>query len=107
MRLAARQGVRDAFQRDVIGVGDRIDLGGSDFVFAEMAATFAERALYWMVFTDMEPYIQRLDQLIFTDLEVKMIAPTHGMPITDSAQTCPLIYDGLRKSSKVTAAEVQ
>ena len=71
--------------------------------FAEMAAVFAERALYWMVFTDMEPYIQRLDRLIFTELGVELIAPTHGMPITDVARTCPLIYQGLRKSSKVTA----
>lgn len=135
-------------------VGDRIDLGGSDFVFvepiirdldatlwgfdtkrralfpgdgfayshfhdagqcglvaeeapelafAEMAATFAERALYWMVFTDMEPYIQRLDQLIFSELNALLIAPTHGMVITDPTRTCPLIYDGLRKSSRVTA----
>jgi flavorubredoxin len=67
----------------------------------EMAATFAERALYWMVFTDMEPYVERLDSLIFTELDARLIAPTHGMPITDPARTCPRIYDGLRRSSRV------
>jgi flavorubredoxin len=67
----------------------------------EMAATFAQRALYWMVFTDMEPYIERLHEMIFTELEAELIAPTHGMPITDPARTCPRIYDGLRMSSKV------
>lgn len=133
-------------------VGDRIDLGGSEFVivdpvirdldatlwgfdtkrralfpgdgfayahlhnagqcgrvaeevpqlsFAQMAAEFSERALNWMVYTDMEPYIQRLDELIFAKLEAAFIAPTHGMPIMDPAHTCPLIYEGLRLSSRV------
>jgi flavorubredoxin len=136
-------------------VGERLDLGGSEFVFVDpvirdldatlwgfdtrrrtlfpgdgfayshfhdagqcglvaeetpeldfegMAATFAERALYWMVFTDMEPYIERLDALISAELDVRLIAPTHGMPITDPARTCPRIYDGLRMSSKVNTA---
>lgn len=72
--------------------------------FEEMAATFAERALYWMVYTDMEPYIARLDRMIFEELNVQLIAPTHGMPITDPPRLCPRIYDGLRLSSKVTPA---
>jgi flavorubredoxin len=76
-----------------------------DLGFAEMAATFSERALNWMVYTDMEPYVERLHALIFDELHARLIAPTHGMPITDPALICPRIYDGLRMSSTVDAAQ--
>ena len=67
----------------------------------DMTAVFAELALYWTRFSDMEPYIERLDQLI-AELEVELICPTHGLPITDFDLTLPRIREGLRVGSKVT-----
>lgn len=62
----------------------------------DMTALFAELALYWTQFADLEPYIERLDKLIFEELDVAFIAPTHGLPIGDLETTVPKIYDGLR-----------
>jgi flavorubredoxin len=64
--------------------------------FDEMAGLFAELALYWTRFTDIEPYLERLDRLLYEELDVRLIAPTHGLPVTDLQRTVPLIYDGLR-----------
>jgi flavorubredoxin len=62
----------------------------------EMLAMFAELALYWTRFVDLEPYIARLDELVFDELDAELIGPTHGLPITDPAATFPSIRDGLR-----------
>jgi flavorubredoxin len=59
-----------------------------------MTRLFAEAALYWTRFTDMEPYIQRLDQCLAEG--VRLVAPTHGLPITDVQATMPGVRDGLR-----------
>jgi flavorubredoxin len=61
----------------------------------DMTALFAELALYWTQFADLEPYIARLDELL-RELDVALIAPTHGLPIADLEATVPKIYDGLR-----------
>lgn len=65
----------------------------------EMTALFAELALYWTRFVDLEPYIARLDGLLLDELAVELVAPTHGLPITDLAATMPSIRDGLRLGS--------
>lgn len=65
----------------------------------EMTKMFAELALYWTRFTDLEPYIKRLDELVFDELEASLIAPTHGLPITDPARTMPEIRKGLRSGA--------
>lgn len=65
----------------------------------EMTALFAELALYWTRFVDLAPYITRLDELVFDELAVELVAPTHGLPITDLAATMPSIRDGLRLGS--------
>jgi flavorubredoxin len=65
----------------------------------EMTAVFAELALYWTQFTDMEPYIERLSRLVGPELGARLIAPTHGLPIADVAATVPKILDGLRLGS--------
>ncbi len=66
-----------------------------------MTAVFAELALYWTRFSDMEPYIEHLDEVL-EELKVELICPTHGLPITDFDATLPKIRDGLRLGSKVT-----
>jgi flavorubredoxin len=64
---------------------------------ADMTGLFAELALYWTRFSDMEPYIERLDALL-DELGVALIAPTHGLPIGDVAVTAPRVLDGLRRT---------
>ncbi|MFJ4172046.1 MBL fold metallo-hydrolase [Paenarthrobacter sp. NPDC089714] len=61
----------------------------------DMTALFAELALAWTRYTDLEPYIKALDQML-SDLEVTHVAPTHGLPITNLSQTVPEVIDGLR-----------
>ncbi len=67
----------------------------------DMTAVFAELALYWTRFSDMEPYIERLDEVL-EELKVELICPTHGLPITDFDVTLPRIREGLRLGSKAT-----
>jgi flavorubredoxin len=66
-----------------------------DLDVPDMAAMFAEVALYWTRFVEIEPYIARLDRLV-EEVGVKVIAPTHGLPITDVDVTLAKIRDGLR-----------
>ena len=61
-----------------------------------MTAVFAEVTLPWPRLTDMEPYIRRLDELVLRELDVALIAPTHGLPISDPRGTLPRIREGLR-----------
>lgn len=61
---------------------------------ADVSAVFADRALFWTKFTDMQLYVDRLLWL-FDDLNVKVIAPTHGLPILDPAKTVPKVVEGL------------
>ena len=61
-----------------------------------MTSLFAEAALYWTRFTDMQPYVDRLDEFLEHDLgDVHLIAPTHGLPITDLVATMPDVRAGL------------
>jgi hypothetical protein len=62
---------------------------------AEMTGLFADLALYWTRFTDMEPYTERLEQML-ERRQVNLIAPTHGLPIADIGRTVPAVLDGLR-----------
>lgn len=62
----------------------------------KMTAYFNDVALVWMHVTEMEPYVQRLDKLIFDELDAQFIGPTHGLPIGNPAATMPAIRDGLR-----------
>jgi flavorubredoxin len=64
----------------------------------DMTAVFAELALYWTRFSDMEPYIERLDGML-DELGVELIAPTHGLPITDLVRALPRVREGLRFGS--------
>jgi flavorubredoxin len=66
----------------------------------EVSAVFADRALFWTKFTDMNLYINRLQWLLDT-LDVKAIAPTHGLPIMNPTITVPRIKEGLLYGSAV------
>lgn len=65
----------------------------------DMTSLFAELALIWTRFTDIEPHIEALENLL-SELDVELIAPTHGLPITDLAATVPQVVDGLRLGAR-------
>jgi len=64
----------------------------------DVSSTFADLALFWTKFADMNVYCDRLDQLI-ERLGVKIIAPTHGLPITDVKATVPKVQAGLKAAA--------
>ena len=66
----------------------------------EVSAVFADRALFWTKFTDMNLYVDRLQWLI-DDLDVRCIAPAHGLPILNPEQTVPKLKEGLLYGSSV------
>lgn len=66
----------------------------SSLDLGETSAVFAERALFWTKFVDMNLYTAPLDALI-AELDVKTICPSHGLPITDVALTVPKVKEGL------------
>lgn len=70
----------------------------------DVSAVFAERALYWTTFTDMTIYAERLEQLL-AELNVAVIAPTHGLPILDLAQTVPKVKEGLLAGSDLVLSQ--
>ena len=61
----------------------------------DVSAVFAELALFWTNFVDMEIYTQRLKELV-NELDIKYIAPTHGLPILDIDKTMPKVIEGLQ-----------
>jgi flavorubredoxin len=61
---------------------------------ADVSAVFAERALYWTTMVDMNLYVDRLIE-VMKSLDVQVVAPTHGLPVTDLPRTFPKIKDGL------------
>ncbi len=66
----------------------------------DTTAVFADLALFWTKFADMKNYCDRLDQLI-ARLDVKTIAPTHGLVIGDVARTLPRVKEGLLYGSSI------
>jgi hypothetical protein len=64
---------------------------------------FAELAHYWTTFCDMAIYCDKLETLI-DDLGVKVVAPTHGLPILDIPLTMPKVRDGLISAGGARAA---
>ncbi len=64
----------------------------------DVSAVFADLALFWTKFADMDAYCDRLDHLI-ERLGVKTIAPTHGLPITDVRLTVPKVKEGLKAAA--------
>ena len=66
----------------------------------DVSAVFADLALFWTKFANMDAYCDRLDHLI-ERLGVKTIAPTHGLPITDVSLTVPKVKEGLKYGAQV------
>jgi flavorubredoxin len=60
----------------------------------DVLAVFAERALFWTTFTDMNLYVDKMEALM-NELGVQTVAPTHGLPVLDLAKTMPKVRDGL------------
>ena len=61
---------------------------------SEVSAVFAERALFWTRFVDMNIYVDRLEELL-EELDVAIVAPSHGLPILDLSTTMPKVREGL------------
>ena len=61
---------------------------------ADVLGVFAERALFWTRFADMNIYSDRLEELL-EELDVAVVAPSHGLPILDLAVTMPKVREGL------------
>lgn len=60
----------------------------------DVSAVFAERALFWTKFADMNIYVDKLEAML-DELDVAVVAPTHGLPILDLPVTVPKIREGL------------
>lgn len=63
----------------------------------EYTAVFAEVALYWTRFTDVEPHIRRLDAVLGDPrFPVDVVAPGHGCPVVDPTVTAEKVKEGMR-----------
>jgi flavorubredoxin len=61
---------------------------------AEVLGVFAERALFWTRFADMNIYADRLEELL-EEYDVAVVGPSHGLPVLDVAVTMPKVRAGL------------
>jgi flavorubredoxin len=77
-----------------------------NFDLPEMAAIFADAALYWTRFVDVEPYIAELERVL-EELSPAIVCPTHGLPITDLRATLPLIESGIRSGGQRTGLSLR
>lgn len=68
----------------------------------EFTSLFAEHALYWTKFTDMERVIAKLDALLDVEFPVDVIAPGHGNPVIDPKVTFPRFKEGLLLGASIT-----
>ena len=67
----------------------------ADLNIEDGLAEFAMSAFYWTRFVDLRPFAARLQALILDELDVKLIAPAHGLPLRDPAATLPRVCAGL------------
>jgi flavorubredoxin len=75
-----------------------MDIGGQ-------MAFFARVAFQWTAYVDIEPFIVRLNELLFDELDVQLVCPTHGLPISDPKATMPVVEDGLRGMGRVATID--
>lgn len=68
-----------------------------DLDIAELGELFIDAALPWTRFVDLAPVIVRLEELIAA-LDVRVVAPSHGLPSTDVAAILPKVVAGLRRA---------
>lgn len=72
---------------------------------ADLAALLGELALYWWQFHDLDPHIARIQEMI-DELDIKMILPSHGLPITDCQVSVPIVFEGFRMGSGRAGTDV-
>jgi flavorubredoxin len=77
----------------------RVAEEADELPLADLTALYAQLALYWTRFHDIDPFVARLDRML-TDLDVRLVGPTHGLPITDLDRTMPAIRAGLLIGSR-------
>jgi flavorubredoxin len=65
----------------------------------DVSSTFANLALFWTKFADMERYVARLREVL-AELDVQIIAPTHGLPIRDTDHTVTRVCQGIILASR-------
>ena len=65
----------------------------------EMTAFYAFSAFHWTQHVDVEPMISRLEQLL-GELDVDIVAPTHGLPFSRLDLVVPEILKGFRLGSE-------
>jgi hypothetical protein len=63
-----------------------------------MAAIFSQISFYWTNFVPLEPYFAELEARLFGPEEVRLIAPTHGLPIGDPRATFPKVREGVARA---------
>lgn len=73
-------------------VGDELDI-------PKLTGVFAEFALYWWKFADLDPYVRSIETLLERH-SIDLVLPTHGLPLSDVEKTVPLVMDGLIQGSK-------
>ena len=66
----------------------------------DMTALFAFAAFHWTQYVDIEPFLMQLDELL-AELEVEIVAPTHGLPFSDLDAVLPEIRKGYRAGSQL------
>jgi flavorubredoxin len=70
----------------------------SELDIPSMAAIFSQISFYWTNFVALEPYFSALEERLFAEDEVSVIAPTHGLPIGDPRATFPKIREGVGRA---------
>lgn len=68
----------------------------------QMGSYVIHFALPWMGRVDTAPYVTALERLI-REREIEVVLSTHGLPITDLAETMPKIYEGMRHAHEFIA----
>ena len=101
-------GTKTLFSADGLSYGHYHEVGqcsqtaeeaGPTLDIPGMTAMFSDAAFYWTRFTDVEPYVAGLEALI-EDLDVQLICPAHGLPVTDLPASMPLVYEGMRMGAR-------
>ncbi len=70
----------------------------SELDIPAMAAIFSQISMWWTNFVPLEPYFTALEARLFGGDEVRLIAPTHGLPIGDPRATFPKIREGVARA---------
>jgi flavorubredoxin len=70
-----------------------------DLELEEMTAIYAFLAFHWTQLVDIEPLLTRLEELL-AELDVQLVAPTHGLPFSELDVVMPEIRAGYRAGAE-------